>query len=164
MAAGLRLATRFASLLPFVLCGCHEYTPENRFLCGTLVPGTDSVRRCAAPNEVCVCARNSCARRVEPSAACASGLIYRGVPFAEKAVQYQCADAFEAATALPLGSFSPCPGLEPPDLGSLLLPDLSAAASPSDAAGPPDAAPPPLDSTLADGRGDALDGSMGEGG
>jgi hypothetical protein len=63
--------SRFATLLRVALLaaapaavstqGCSQ---EAGFLCGRLIPGTSTVRRCDGADEVCVCATNSCAKRV----------------------------------------------------------------------------------------------------
>jgi hypothetical protein len=51
-----------AGLMAVSPIGACEQEPG--FECGRLVPGTSTIRRCDRALEVCVCATNSCARRV----------------------------------------------------------------------------------------------------
>jgi hypothetical protein len=61
LASLLRLAFLAAGPAFVSLQGCGQ---EGGFDCGREVPGTSTVRRCDGADEVCVCATNSCARRV----------------------------------------------------------------------------------------------------
>jgi hypothetical protein len=73
------------------LCSCAP--SGTGFLCGVgLDEDPDVIRRCDRPHEVCVCATNSCARRVEVTEECTSGLMYVDVPFAADDLPGKCAD------------------------------------------------------------------------
>lgn len=61
------------------MCGCDE---GEGFRCGESVSNGGSVRVCAAPQEVCICATQSCARPANTDEGCASGYVYVERPFA----------------------------------------------------------------------------------
>jgi len=77
------LATLIGPLL-FLLTHAPACDYGDGFRCGEPVPGTDNTfRQCDGTEQVCVCATNSCAERVETTK-CASGLRYLEPPFARE--------------------------------------------------------------------------------
>jgi uncharacterized membrane protein YgcG len=62
-------------------CNCAV---DLGFECGKALDGDqDTIRRCGADHEVCICATNACARKHE---ACPSGFRYVAAPFAKRCV------------------------------------------------------------------------------
>lgn len=84
------IAVRLALLA--VLCGGCQANAEG-FQCGEMIPGTDTVRRCSRPDEVCVCASRSCAS-IERR--CAAGFAYLEPPFARGDSRLQFGPAAES--------------------------------------------------------------------
>ena len=81
----LRVALAAASLS----LSCRQ---EDGFFCGVgLEEAPESFRQCDRPHEVCVCATNSCAKRVATSD-CESGLRYVEAPYARNALAEHCVE------------------------------------------------------------------------
>lgn len=79
-----------------VIGGCFDYETKP-FKCGhALVGDRDVAQSCSEPHQVCVCATNDCAERVDPQVTgCASKLRYVAAPFA-------AADAGDDARCVPV--------------------------------------------------------------
>lgn len=132
-----RPRTLFAAALLFApllsMPGCQG----EGFECGRPVDGTSDVRRCDRSLEICVCATNSCARRVGPAASddgdagadadssqadaveCESGFRYVEAPFARRAIAGQCVPPGHLNPSHDLRHDTPngtlCPGAELPE-------------------------------------------------
>ncbi len=65
---------------------------SSGLLCGVAFEGSDGFRSCSRNKEVCVCATNSCAVRVDDPSGCSSGYQYVDDGFAEPQYRGRCVD------------------------------------------------------------------------
>jgi hypothetical protein len=72
----------------FLVIGCE--TSPGRFACGTKLEDLAEVAVCDRDKEVCICASNSCARRLDVDISCDSGYRYVEAPFARRDLADTC--------------------------------------------------------------------------
>jgi hypothetical protein len=155
------------------------------FECGRPVDGTSDVRRCDRSLEICVCATNSCARRVGPAAdeanagagtdgspdpavECESGFRYVEAPFARRAIAGQCVPPIALDPAHDLKHDTPsgtlCPGAELPEprAGNAGAAGASGSAGESAGGSGGDAAGGTAGESAGGSGGDATGGTAGE--
>jgi hypothetical protein len=65
-------------------------TSPGRFECGVKLEGSSEVAECVRNKEVCICATNSCAFRLDGDFACESGYRYAEAPFARQDLADSC--------------------------------------------------------------------------
>ncbi len=128
-------ASGVASLLALAVMGVDGCQGDG-FDCGRPVGDSDVVRRCDRSLEICVCATNSCAKRVSTppesdggvdagtgSGGCESGYAYVETPFAKREIAGKCVPPSDLELAPTIANDAPsgtlCPGaVLPPDAGS----------------------------------------------